>query len=106
MSRDLKELYDGFVLGRRPQLPELPVQYADFAFWQHDRLQNGFLDKQLQYWKQQLAGAPPLLELPTDRPRPSGPTTHGAHHALTLPRALRDQLVKLSERERVSLFMT
>src|SRR5713226_961607 len=105
-SRELEQLYAGFANGHAPQLPELPIQYADFARWQHAWSQNGTLEKQLQYWKQQLAGAPPLLELPTDRPRPSGPTFHGAHHTLTLPRALRDQLVKLSERESVSLFMT
>jgi amino acid adenylation domain-containing protein len=105
-SRELETFYDAFAAGRAPELPDLPIQYADFARWQHAWSQNGTLEKQLQYWKQQLAGAPPLLELPTDHPRPSGPTVYGAHHLLTLPRALRDRLVKLSERERVSLFMT
>src|SRR5882672_9483490 len=105
-SRELEQLYDGFALGQAPQLPELPIQYADFARWQNAWAQNGNLEQQLQYWKQQLAGAPPLLELATDRPRPAAPTFHGAHHSITLPGALRDGLVKLSERESVSLFMT
>jgi amino acid adenylation domain-containing protein len=104
-SRELEKLYNGFVSNQPFQFPELPIQYADFAQWQHAASQKSSLETQLQYWKQQLAGAPPLLELPTDRPRPSGPTFHGAHHALTLPVELRDQLVKLSQREGVSLFM-
>lgn len=104
-SRELEKLYDGFVSNQPFQLPDLPIQYADFAQWQHAESQKSSLEKQLQYWKQQLAGAPPLLELPTDRQRPSGPTFRGAHHALTLPVELRDQLVKLSQHEGVSLFM-
>jgi amino acid adenylation domain-containing protein len=106
LSRELEELYDSFLTGQPPQLPELPIQYADFALWQRDWLQNGILEKQRQYWKHQLAGAPALLELPTDRPRPLGPSFRGAHHTLILPRELRDKLVKLSQREGVTLFMT
>ncbi|MGH9932081.1 MAG: amino acid adenylation domain-containing protein, partial [Pyrinomonadaceae bacterium] len=105
-SRELETLYDSFVAGQLPQLPELPIQYADYALWQHAWSQNGTLEKQLQYWKRQLAGAPPLLELPTDRPRPAGPTFRGAHLALMLPQELRDRLITLSQREGVSLFMT
>ncbi len=106
LSSDLKGLYDSFVMGRPPELPELPIQYADYARWQRAGLQDGILARQLQYWKQQLAGAPRLLELPTDRPRPSALTLLGARHTVTLPLDLHNQLVKLSRREGVSLFMT
>jgi amino acid adenylation domain-containing protein len=106
LSSDLKGLYDSFVMGRPPELPELPIQYADYAHWQRAGLQDGILARQLQYWKQQLAGAPRLLELPTDRPRPSALTLRGARHTVTLPLDLHNQLVKLSRREGVSLFMT
>ena len=70
-SRELQALYEAFVTNQEPQLPELPIQYADYALWQHAWSQNGTLEKQLQYWKQQLAGAPPLLNLPTDHRRTS-----------------------------------
>jgi amino acid adenylation domain-containing protein len=106
LSRELKELYDSFVTGRPAQLPELPVQYADFALWQRAWLQDGALEKQLEYWKRQLAGAPALLELPTDRPRPAAPTFRGARHTLMLPLTLRDRLAKLSRQEGGTLFMT
>jgi len=104
-SRELQTLYDAFVAGQTPQLPELPIQYADYALWQHTWAQNGTLEKQLKYWNEQLAGAPPLLELLTDRPRPAGPTVRGAHQALLLPAELRDRLATLGQSESVSLFM-
>lgn len=104
-SRELETLYDAFVKNQEPQLPELPIQYADYSLWQRTWAQNGTLEKQLQYWKQQLAGAPPLLELPTDHPRPAGPTVRGAHQALLLPVKLRDRLALLSQVKGVSLFM-
>jgi amino acid adenylation domain-containing protein len=104
--RELAALYAAFSSGKASPLPELPVQYADFALWQQQWLQGEVLEKQLAYWTQQLAGSPPLLELPTDRPRPVTQTYRGARQWLALPKALSDQLRALSQREGVTLFMT
>ena len=68
--RELAALYEAYVAGRPSPLQELPIQYADFAVWQREWFQGEVLEGQLSYWRQQLAGSPPLLELPTDRPRP------------------------------------
>ncbi len=70
LVREVSELYAARAEGREPQLPALPVQYADYAVWQRRRLEGGAMERQLAFWRDQLAGAPPLLELPTDRPRP------------------------------------
>src|SRR6185503_12458664 len=71
LFRELTALYDAFAQGRPSPLPELPIQYADFALWQRERLQGEALERELAYWRAHLAGAPPALELPTDRPRPA-----------------------------------
>ncbi|PYK02800.1 MAG: non-ribosomal peptide synthetase, partial [Verrucomicrobia bacterium] len=84
--------------------PEPPIQYADFAVWQQERFK--FLDKELAFWKKQLSGRLPTLELPTDRPRPAVQTYGGAVESLALPADLRDALQALSQREGVTLFMT
>src|SRR5262249_48952686 len=87
-------------------LPELPVQYADYAVWQRQWLSGEVLDKQLDYWRRQLAGALPSAPLITDRPR-AGLTTHkGAVETLNLPPDLTRSLRDLSAREGVTLFMT
>ncbi len=70
---ELAALYEDFVAGKNPSLPELPIQYADFAVWQREWLSGEVLQRQLAYWKEQLADSPPVLEIPTDRPRPSSP---------------------------------
>src|ERR1051325_1147355 len=72
--RELSASYNAFAAGREPELPELPLQYADYSIWQRKWLQGAVLDEQLQYWRGQLSGAPSLLELPADRPRPTAPT--------------------------------
>ncbi|WP_407882798.1 condensation domain-containing protein, partial [Scytonema sp. NUACC26] len=87
-------------------LPELPIQYADFAHWQQQWLQQEVLTKQLVYWKEQLAGAPALLELPTDRPRPAIQTYNGAIEKLSLSKELSEALAALSQKQGVTLFMT
>lgn len=76
--RELTVLYEAFLAGRPSPLPELPIQYVDFAVWQREWLQGEVLDQQLAYWKQQLAEAPPGLELPTDHPRPMVQSFRGA----------------------------
>lgn len=86
-------------------LPSLPVQYADFAVWQRQWLQGRVLEEQLAYWKRQLGGALPTLELPTDHPRPAIKTFPGAHQVLVLPQSLVQALGSLCKSEGVTLFM-
>ena len=87
------------------QLPDLPLQYADYAFWQRQWLQGEVLEQQLTYWRTQLAGIPPALELPTDYPRPPVQTFHGRRHPFSCPPVLSVQLKALSQQEGVTLFM-
>jgi amino acid adenylation domain-containing protein len=87
-------------------LPELPIQYADYALWQREWLQGEALEHHLSYWRQQLAGAPPLLELPTDFPRPTVKSYSGSHLSFALPATLCQGLRALSAREGTTLFMT
>ncbi len=82
---DLTELYRAAVAGRAAELPELEIQYADFAAWQRDQLAGGALDGQLAYWRQRLADLPPEIGLPTDRPRPPRPSHRGGEVWLELP---------------------
>ncbi|HEV7515515.1 MAG TPA: amino acid adenylation domain-containing protein, partial [Thermoanaerobaculia bacterium] len=102
---ELVELYGAAVAGRPARLPELPVQYADYAIWQQGWLQGEVLARQLAYWKRQLAGAPEVLDLPTDRPRPAVQTFVGASLAFTLPDELAEGLEALSRRSGATLFM-
>ncbi|MBD1883776.1 non-ribosomal peptide synthetase [Microcoleus vaginatus] len=106
LARELAAIYEALWAGNQPQLPELPVQYADFAIWQRNWLCGEVLQTQLAYWKQQLEGAPPLLELPADRPRPPIQTSEGATQSLLLSFELTAALKNLSQREDVTLFMT
>ncbi|OLE00767.1 MAG: hypothetical protein AUI36_44290 [Cyanobacteria bacterium 13_1_40CM_2_61_4] len=87
-------------------LPELQIQYADFARWQREWLQGEMLDQHLSYWTQQLGGAPAVLDLPVARPRPATQTMRGSHFAIDLSSKLTGALVELSRREGVTLFMT
>lgn len=106
-TRELTTLYEGFRGGSRPALlPELPIQYADFARWQRRRVRGPALEAQRAYWKQQLGSRPPVLSLPTDRPRPALTSFEGRHHPIRLPRLLSDDLRDLSKREGVTLFMS
>jgi natural product biosynthesis luciferase-like monooxygenase protein/amino acid adenylation domain-containing protein len=124
LVNELKTLYAAFIAGQPDPLEALPIQYADFAVWQaewlrgaapSDRHQNQEnqenqeqtrLAKHVQYWKKQLAGPLPVLELPTDHPRPPIQTFHGAHLAINIPEQLLRDLQSLSQREGVTLFMT
>ena len=87
-------------------VPNLSVQFGDYAAWQRDHLRGRNLDLQLAYWQKQLAGAPALLELPTDRARPVVQSFHGAQYSVVFPKALHAGLQSLSQREGVTLFMT
>ena len=104
--RELAALYEAYTAGRPSPLPELSIQYADFAGWQRDWLQGERLEEQLSYWRTQLSDAPPLLELPTDRPRPPVQSYTGAHETLLLSESLSQSLKELSRREGATLFMT
>jgi amino acid adenylation domain-containing protein len=106
LLRELGSLYDAFCAGRPSPLAELPIQYADFAAWQREWLQGEVLETQLGYWKAQLKGAPALLELPTERPRPASQTHRGATETAVFPQSLLTRLKALSHEEGASLFMT
>src|ERR1051326_1357556 len=103
---ELRALYEAFATGQPSPLPELPIQYADFAVWQREWLQGKVLTDQLAYWKKQLEGAPATLELPTDRPRPSLPTYRGRVQSFALPQSLTNALRTLSSGEGSTLYMT
>jgi amino acid adenylation domain-containing protein len=102
--REVAELYEAFLAGRPSPLPELPLQYPDFALWQRERLQGDVLARLSEYWRQQLAGAP-VLELPTDRPRPAAQSRRGANRRLELSPGLIARLRDLAQAEGATLFM-
>ncbi len=104
--RELAAHYEAFSAGRTATLPELPVQYADYAVWQRDWLQGDVLKKQLSYWKQQLADVPAVMDLKTSRSRTNLVSYEGGHKGLILSREVSDALKVLSRREGVTLFMT
>ncbi|MDZ7401244.1 MAG: amino acid adenylation domain-containing protein [candidate division KSB1 bacterium] len=104
--QEIAALYQAFSAGQPSPLPRLPLQYADFAHWQRQWLQGTVLDRQLEYWREKLQGAPPLLQLPTDRPRPPVQTFHGATLDRQLPKELVAGLKKLSQQGEATLFMT
>jgi amino acid adenylation domain-containing protein len=106
LAREFSVLYNAYATGQRHRPPELPIQYADFAVWQRQWLQGDVLDTHLTYWKQQLHGLPPVLELPSDRPRPPMESFRGRTHAFELPHDLTQALKDLGQREGVTLFMT
>ena len=106
LIRELAVLYDAFSSEMPSPLSELPIQYADFANWQRLWLQGEILQTQLAYWKQQLLGIPPLLELSTQRTRPAVLAFRGAHASLLLPGNAADALKVLSRDEGATLFMT
>jgi amino acid adenylation domain-containing protein/non-ribosomal peptide synthase protein (TIGR01720 family) len=104
LVREFVRLYEAFAQGQPSPLGELPVQYADYAVWQRGWLQGEVLEKQLGYWKEQLQGAP-VLELPTDRPRPAVQSHRGASQRVILSGELTDGLQALSQQEGATLFM-
>jgi amino acid adenylation domain-containing protein len=106
LVRELGELYGAFAAGRPSQLPELPLQYADFALWQRRWLSGEVLDGELAWWRERLSGMPPALEVPTDRPRPAVQSLRGGTEELTLPAELVASLRALSRRQGATLFMT
>ncbi len=104
LLREVALLYRAYREGNSSPLPELPVQYADFAAWQRNRLRGTLLTTQVAYWKERLAGVPPL-DFPTDRPRPATPNSDGAQLSFTLPQLLAEGLRSLARREGATLYM-
>lgn len=105
VHQELKQLYDAFSEGRPSPLPELPIQYADFACWQREWMKGEVLESQTSYWKEALAGAPLILELPTDKPRPATTSFSGATETFQIPRKLLEQLKTLGREQQATLFM-
>ncbi|HEU4881455.1 MAG TPA: condensation domain-containing protein, partial [Longimicrobium sp.] len=103
--RELSSLYIAYREGQESPLPELAVQYADYAAWQREHLRGELLERQLSYWRGRLAGAPELLELPTDHPRPAVQTFRGGNEPIELPGELLGQLWALGRSEGATLFM-
>src|ERR1051326_7745414 len=106
LVREVSALYEAYMNGADSSLAELPIQYADFAVWQREYLQGAVLERQLQYWREQLAGAPPVLQLPADHPRPAIQTYRGAQAHVQFSPEVSAELKQLSQREGVTLFMT
>ncbi|HYG63434.1 MAG TPA: condensation domain-containing protein, partial [Thermoanaerobaculia bacterium] len=105
LVREITALYAAAVEGRPSPLPELPVQYADYSVWQHAWLRGEVLEGEIAFWRRQLAGLPPLLELPADRPRPAVQSPRGASEPLRLPAGLARRVQALGRREGATLFM-
>ncbi|MCP4659179.1 MAG: AMP-binding protein, partial [bacterium] len=106
LAAELATFYQALCAARPPRASELPIQYADFACWQRRWLRGAVLEEQLAYWRGKLEGAPGVLELPTDRPRPPAQSHRGAALARALPAVLGDRLKALSQRQGATLFMT
>ncbi|HEV2846525.1 MAG TPA: condensation domain-containing protein, partial [Thermoanaerobaculia bacterium] len=105
LVREVSVLYAAFAEGEPSPLPEPPVQYADFAVWQRSWLHGEVLEREIDWWRHQLAGLPPLLELPTDHPRPAVQSFRGANRPVWLPAGLVQQAEELGRREGATLFM-
>jgi amino acid adenylation domain-containing protein len=105
LIREVSALYQAFSRGEPSPLPELKVQYGDFAVWQRERLQGEALEREINFWKDELAGAPPLLDLPTDRPRPPVQTYRGGAESFTFSPELSQRLKALSHKQGTTMFM-
>ncbi len=106
LVQELRALYDSLVRDQAPVLPELPIQYVDYAAWQQEELSGERLESLVGFWKQRLAGSPGVIALPTDRPRPSVRGYQGASQPIALPRPLVDGLRTLARAENATLYMT
>ncbi len=105
LIREVMALYAAIALGRPSPLPELPVQYRDFAIWQASWLHGEVLEGEISYWRSRLAGLPPLLELPADRPRPAVQSFRGAARPINLPAGLVRRVEALGRQNGATLFM-
>ena len=106
LHHELSVLYEAFSQSQPSPLPELSIQYADYAVWQREWLRGEVLDRQLSYWKKQLEGIPEDINLPTDRPRSVGVNHREGHQSLVLSKDLSERLKVLGRKEGVTLYMT
>ncbi len=106
LFREFSALYSAALHQQQSPLPELPIQYADYALWQRDSFSGELLAQQLDYWRRQLQGAPAVLELPADYARPAQQSYHGHTHRLALDQALVTRLKQFSQQSGCTLFMT
>ncbi len=106
LKNDLMLFYNAALQGESASLPELAVQYADYAVWQRDWLQGDVLEKQLAYWRRQLTGAPPVLKLPLDRPRPAAPSYRGGVERVVLSSELSNAARTVGRAAGATYFMT
>ncbi|MDX6694480.1 MAG: hypothetical protein QOF02_2083 [Blastocatellia bacterium] len=106
INQELGALYQAYARGEQSPLSELAIQFGDYAAWQRQRLQGELLDKLLAYWKKQLAGAPAVLDLPTDRARPAVQTYRGGREAIELSEDMLKSLQRLSREAGATMFMT
>ncbi len=106
LIEEFSALYSAGIRGETPTLPSLPVQYADYAVWQRKWLQGKLLEQQATYWQEKLSGAPPLLELPTDRPRPAQQSFRGKTLEFTVDRETARKVNHFSQQHKATPFMT
>jgi acyl carrier protein len=106
LTNEIAALYRAFSAGEEAGLPELSIQYADYAVWQREWLRGEVLERELEYWRKRLGGQLPTLNLPTDRPRPPVPTYRGAYRSFALPSDLSEKIKQLGRDEGCTLFMT
>jgi amino acid adenylation domain-containing protein len=105
LVEELGTIYSSRLANKKPMLPVLPIQYGDYAAWQREWLQGEVLEKQLAYWREQLEGAPAMLELPADHPRSSAHTYAGGQHDFVISEALTEGLTQLGREKKATLFM-
>ncbi|WP_341282110.1 amino acid adenylation domain-containing protein [Paenibacillus sp. FSL H8-0537] len=105
MNKEIECFYNAFARGQQPELPELPVQYMDYAVWQRNLLEGKVTERQTQYWKEQLAGAPPCLPLMTDFPRPDVQTYNGKVHKFIIPEGMAGKIQTLASEEAITPFV-
>ncbi|WP_413173264.1 condensation domain-containing protein [Anabaena azotica] len=106
LVQELADIYAAFTVNKPAILPELSIQYADYAYWQRNYYQGDIINKQLNYWKQQLSNSVPLLNLPTDKPRPTIQSFTGKKEFFTISAEIKAGVKKLNRQEGVTLFMT
>ena len=105
-GNDLATIYDALAAGEAPRLPELAIQYADYAVWEREEFSGQKLQNYVDFWRKTLAGAPALLELPSDRPRPPVETFRGANLYITFPDQLSSRLVSFAKAQKTTLLNT
>lgn len=105
LIEEVGALYSAYMEGRPSPLPELDLQYRDFAVWQRNWLSGNVLEQQLEYWRGQLGTSVPVLDIATDHPRPARPHFYGATHAFNVPQSLSLSLQSVSQTEGVTMFM-